>query len=169
MDLRRDSFDPSAVSDRLYFLDSSRGRYVQLDDELYRSILSGKNKLWWPGWPLHVHIEIYTHTHTDTENKTILCDQDSRMQDLVPIYTNAYKVIAIHTSCTRTQMPTHLHIHTYCIPKTTLLFKIRLMHATCTHAHSTTPSIPPEISPATPLATSANTERGTHLVTRSIW
>uniref|UniRef100_A0AAQ5ZF71 long-chain-fatty-acid--CoA ligase n=1 Tax=Amphiprion ocellaris TaxID=80972 RepID=A0AAQ5ZF71_AMPOC len=44
-DLRRDSFDPTAVSDRLYFLDSSRGRYVQLDEELYRSILSGKNKL----------------------------------------------------------------------------------------------------------------------------
>uniref|UniRef100_A0A3B4Z399 Arachidonate--CoA ligase n=1 Tax=Stegastes partitus TaxID=144197 RepID=A0A3B4Z399_9TELE len=44
-DLRRDNFDPTAVSDRLYFLDSSRGRYVQLDEELYRSILSGKNKL----------------------------------------------------------------------------------------------------------------------------
>lgn len=44
-DLRRDSFDPTAVSDKLYFLDSSRGRYTQLDEELYRSILSGKNKL----------------------------------------------------------------------------------------------------------------------------
>uniref|UniRef100_A0A669D4J1 Arachidonate--CoA ligase n=1 Tax=Oreochromis niloticus TaxID=8128 RepID=A0A669D4J1_ORENI len=44
-ELRRDSFDPSAVSDRLYFLDSSKGRYVQLDEELYRSILSGKCKL----------------------------------------------------------------------------------------------------------------------------
>uniref|UniRef100_A0A4W6C6B6 Arachidonate--CoA ligase n=1 Tax=Lates calcarifer TaxID=8187 RepID=A0A4W6C6B6_LATCA len=44
-ELRRDGFDPSAVSDRLYFLDSSRGRYVQLDEELYRSILSGKHKL----------------------------------------------------------------------------------------------------------------------------
>uniref|UniRef100_A0A7N6FGK8 Arachidonate--CoA ligase n=1 Tax=Anabas testudineus TaxID=64144 RepID=A0A7N6FGK8_ANATE len=44
-DLRRDGFDPSAVSDRLYFMDSSRGRYMRLDDELYRSILSGKHKL----------------------------------------------------------------------------------------------------------------------------
>uniref|UniRef100_A0A3Q2W962 Arachidonate--CoA ligase n=3 Tax=Haplochromini TaxID=319058 RepID=A0A3Q2W962_HAPBU len=44
-ELRRDSFDPSAVSGRLYFLDSSKGRYVQLDEELYRSILSGKCKL----------------------------------------------------------------------------------------------------------------------------
>ncbi|KAM9307242.1 long-chain fatty acid transport protein 4 [Pholidichthys leucotaenia] len=44
-ELRRDGFNPSAVSDRLYFLDSSRGRYVQLDEETYRSILSGKVKL----------------------------------------------------------------------------------------------------------------------------
>lgn len=44
-DLRRDGFDPSTVSDRLFFLDSSRGRYVPLDDELYRSIIAGKVKL----------------------------------------------------------------------------------------------------------------------------
>lgn len=44
-DLRRDGFNPSNVSDRLYFLDSSRGRYIQLDEELYQSILSGKHKL----------------------------------------------------------------------------------------------------------------------------
>uniref|UniRef100_A0A8C4IJ43 long-chain-fatty-acid--CoA ligase n=1 Tax=Dicentrarchus labrax TaxID=13489 RepID=A0A8C4IJ43_DICLA len=44
-DMRRDGFDPSAVPDRLYFLDSSRGRYMQLDEEVYRSILSGKHKL----------------------------------------------------------------------------------------------------------------------------
>uniref|UniRef100_A0A8C9X7X0 Very long-chain fatty acid transport protein n=1 Tax=Sander lucioperca TaxID=283035 RepID=A0A8C9X7X0_SANLU len=44
-DLRRDSFNPSAVSDRLYFMDSRRGCYVQLDEDLYRSILSGKHKL----------------------------------------------------------------------------------------------------------------------------
>lgn len=44
-ELRRDGFNPSTVSDRLYFLDSSRGRYMRLDDELYQSILSGKHKL----------------------------------------------------------------------------------------------------------------------------
>lgn len=44
-ELRRDGFNPSAVSDRLYFLDSSRGRYIRLDEELYQSILSGKHKL----------------------------------------------------------------------------------------------------------------------------
>uniref|UniRef100_A0A3Q2QK54 Arachidonate--CoA ligase n=1 Tax=Fundulus heteroclitus TaxID=8078 RepID=A0A3Q2QK54_FUNHE len=44
-ELRRDGFNPAAVSDKLFFLDSSRGRYVQLDEELYRSIVSGKHKL----------------------------------------------------------------------------------------------------------------------------
>lgn len=44
-EMRRDGFDPTAISDRLYLLDSSRGRYTQLDEELYRSILSGKHKL----------------------------------------------------------------------------------------------------------------------------
>ncbi|XP_034458037.1 long-chain fatty acid transport protein 4 isoform X2 [Hippoglossus hippoglossus] len=45
MDMRREGFDPSAVPDRLYFMDSSRGRYVRLDEEFYSSILSGKHKL----------------------------------------------------------------------------------------------------------------------------
>ncbi|XP_012689593.2 long-chain fatty acid transport protein 4 [Clupea harengus] len=44
-DMRREGFDPSMVSDRLYFLDSSRGGYTQLTDELHRSIVSGKQKL----------------------------------------------------------------------------------------------------------------------------
>uniref|UniRef100_A0A8C6U4S9 Very long-chain fatty acid transport protein n=1 Tax=Neogobius melanostomus TaxID=47308 RepID=A0A8C6U4S9_9GOBI len=44
-ELRRDGFDPSTVSDRMFFLDSSRGRYVPLDDELHRSIIAGKVKL----------------------------------------------------------------------------------------------------------------------------
>uniref|UniRef100_A0A672J5H3 Very long-chain fatty acid transport protein n=1 Tax=Salarias fasciatus TaxID=181472 RepID=A0A672J5H3_SALFA len=44
-ELRREGFDPTAVSDRLFFLDSSRGRYTQLNEELYRSILTGKHKL----------------------------------------------------------------------------------------------------------------------------
>ena len=44
-ELRRDGFNPSSVSDKLYFLDSSRGRYIRLDEELYQSIQSGKHKL----------------------------------------------------------------------------------------------------------------------------
>uniref|UniRef100_A0A3B3WUA0 Very long-chain fatty acid transport protein n=1 Tax=Poecilia mexicana TaxID=48701 RepID=A0A3B3WUA0_9TELE len=44
-ELRHDGFNPTVVSDKLFFLDSSRGRYVQLDEELYRSIVSGKHKL----------------------------------------------------------------------------------------------------------------------------
>lgn len=44
-ELRRDGFNPSTISDRLYFLDSSRGRYNRLDEELYQSVLSGKHKL----------------------------------------------------------------------------------------------------------------------------
>uniref|UniRef100_A0A673XM01 Arachidonate--CoA ligase n=1 Tax=Salmo trutta TaxID=8032 RepID=A0A673XM01_SALTR len=44
-DMRRDGFDPSMVSDKLYFLDPTRGRYVELHQELYSSIISGKQKL----------------------------------------------------------------------------------------------------------------------------
>lgn len=44
-ELRRDGFDPSAVSDRLYFLDASRGRFTPLDQELYDGIVTGKHKL----------------------------------------------------------------------------------------------------------------------------
>ncbi|XP_036384569.1 long-chain fatty acid transport protein 4 isoform X2 [Megalops cyprinoides] len=44
-EMRREGFDPSTVSDRLYFLDPSSGRYVELDQELHRNILSGKQKL----------------------------------------------------------------------------------------------------------------------------
>lgn len=44
-ELRRDGFDPNAVSDRLYFLDAGRGRFTLLDEELYRSIVTGKHKL----------------------------------------------------------------------------------------------------------------------------
>lgn len=44
-ELRRDGFDPTAVQDRLFFMDSNRGRFVQLDEQLYRSILTGKHKL----------------------------------------------------------------------------------------------------------------------------
>uniref|UniRef100_A0A8C8HR61 Very long-chain fatty acid transport protein n=1 Tax=Oncorhynchus tshawytscha TaxID=74940 RepID=A0A8C8HR61_ONCTS len=44
-DMRRDGFDPSMVSDKLYLLDPTRGRYVELHQELYSSIISGKQKL----------------------------------------------------------------------------------------------------------------------------
>ncbi|KAG9354171.1 hypothetical protein JZ751_012295 [Albula glossodonta] len=44
-EMRREGFDPRLVSDKLYFLDPSRGRYVELDLELHSSILSGKQKL----------------------------------------------------------------------------------------------------------------------------
>ncbi|XP_026864199.2 long-chain fatty acid transport protein 4 isoform X1 [Electrophorus electricus] len=44
-DLRREGFNPGLVSDQLYFLDCSKGRYVELDAERHRSIVSGKQKL----------------------------------------------------------------------------------------------------------------------------
>lgn len=44
-ELRRDGFDPGAVSDRLYFLDASRGRFTPLDQEQYNAVLTGKHKL----------------------------------------------------------------------------------------------------------------------------
>uniref|UniRef100_A0A8C7JM54 Very long-chain fatty acid transport protein n=1 Tax=Oncorhynchus kisutch TaxID=8019 RepID=A0A8C7JM54_ONCKI len=44
-EMRREGFDPSSTSNKLYFLDPSRGRYVELHQELYSSIISGKQKL----------------------------------------------------------------------------------------------------------------------------
>uniref|UniRef100_A0AAZ3Q7T9 long-chain-fatty-acid--CoA ligase n=1 Tax=Oncorhynchus tshawytscha TaxID=74940 RepID=A0AAZ3Q7T9_ONCTS len=44
-EMRREGFDPSITSNKLYFLDPSRGRYVELHQELYSSIISGKQKL----------------------------------------------------------------------------------------------------------------------------
>ncbi|KAJ8260552.1 hypothetical protein COCON_G00162750 [Conger conger] len=44
-EMRREGFDPRLVSDRLYFLDPSRGQFVKLDQELHSNILSGKQKL----------------------------------------------------------------------------------------------------------------------------
>lgn len=44
-ELRCEGFDPTVVSDKLYFLDCTKGRYVKLDAELHRSIASGKQKL----------------------------------------------------------------------------------------------------------------------------
>uniref|UniRef100_A0A8C1MHS9 Very long-chain fatty acid transport protein n=1 Tax=Cyprinus carpio TaxID=7962 RepID=A0A8C1MHS9_CYPCA len=44
-DMRREGFDPSVVSDKLYFLDCTKGQYVELNVGLHRSIVSGKQKL----------------------------------------------------------------------------------------------------------------------------
>ncbi|XP_062869788.1 long-chain fatty acid transport protein 4 [Trichomycterus rosablanca] len=44
-ELRCEGFDPNVVSDKLYFLDCTKGCYVQLNAELHRSIVSGKQKL----------------------------------------------------------------------------------------------------------------------------
>uniref|UniRef100_A0A8C1X642 Very long-chain fatty acid transport protein n=1 Tax=Cyprinus carpio TaxID=7962 RepID=A0A8C1X642_CYPCA len=44
-DMRREGFDPSVVSDKLCFLDCTKGQYVELNVELHRSIVSGKQKL----------------------------------------------------------------------------------------------------------------------------
>uniref|UniRef100_A0A673WXZ1 Arachidonate--CoA ligase n=1 Tax=Salmo trutta TaxID=8032 RepID=A0A673WXZ1_SALTR len=44
-EMRREGFDPSMTSNKLYFLNPSRGRYVELHQELYSSIISGKQKL----------------------------------------------------------------------------------------------------------------------------
>ncbi|XP_010875663.1 long-chain fatty acid transport protein 4 isoform X2 [Esox lucius] len=44
-EMRREGFNPSIVSDKLYFLDPSRGRYVELNKELHSGIVSGKQKL----------------------------------------------------------------------------------------------------------------------------
>lgn len=44
-ELRREGFDPNVVSDKLYFLDCTRGCYVELNAELHRSIASGKQKV----------------------------------------------------------------------------------------------------------------------------
>uniref|UniRef100_A0AAY4ADS6 Arachidonate--CoA ligase n=1 Tax=Denticeps clupeoides TaxID=299321 RepID=A0AAY4ADS6_9TELE len=43
--LRRDSFDPNVVSDRLYYRDPVSRRYTELTEALHRSIVSGKQKL----------------------------------------------------------------------------------------------------------------------------
>lgn len=82
----------------------------------------------------------HSHIHKGWEKKIILCDQDDRMQDHAPLYTqNTHKLIAIH-KCQ--------HIYTFtrtqCTLKPTLLPK-NTAH-TDTDAHNSTPSIPPEIS-----------------------
>jgi fatty-acyl-CoA synthase len=43
--LARESYDPSASADPVYFSDPVRGTFVQLDSELYESIQSGKVRM----------------------------------------------------------------------------------------------------------------------------
>ncbi|XP_068104678.1 long-chain fatty acid transport protein 4 [Hyperolius riggenbachi] len=44
-EMRKEGFDPQVVKDALYVLDSQQGKYIRLDDEVYKKILSGKLKL----------------------------------------------------------------------------------------------------------------------------
>ncbi|XP_048875111.1 long-chain fatty acid transport protein 4 [Brienomyrus brachyistius] len=44
-DMRRDGYNPQVMSDKLYFLDVTRGRYVELTTEVYRNIVSGQQKV----------------------------------------------------------------------------------------------------------------------------
>lgn len=45
VDLVRDGFDPTAISDPLYFRDDARGRYVPLDQRLYDEIVDGRARV----------------------------------------------------------------------------------------------------------------------------
>ena len=44
-DLRKEGFDPSAVSDRLYYLDAKAVEYKPIDKEVYQNIVLGKIRL----------------------------------------------------------------------------------------------------------------------------
>ncbi|KAM9326894.1 long-chain fatty acid transport protein 4 [Gastrophryne carolinensis] len=44
-DMRKEGFDPHVVKDPMYLLDSQQGKYIPLDDEVYKKIQSGKLKL----------------------------------------------------------------------------------------------------------------------------
>ena len=44
-DLVKEGFDPAVVSDPLYFMDIGRETYVPLDQQVYKSIVTGKAKL----------------------------------------------------------------------------------------------------------------------------
>ncbi|XP_005992174.1 long-chain fatty acid transport protein 4 [Latimeria chalumnae] len=45
MDIRKEGFDPRVIKDRLYFLDARQAKYIPLDEELFMSVQSGKQKL----------------------------------------------------------------------------------------------------------------------------
>ncbi|RTM10576.1 MAG: long-chain-acyl-CoA synthetase, partial [Bradyrhizobiaceae bacterium] len=44
-DLSREGFDPTAISDPLFMLDSKSGAYLPLDAEAHASILNGSTRL----------------------------------------------------------------------------------------------------------------------------
>ncbi|GCB72250.1 hypothetical protein scyTo_0001892 [Scyliorhinus torazame] len=44
-EMRKEGFDPRVIKDRLYLLDQKQQKYVPLDEELFKSIQSGKKKL----------------------------------------------------------------------------------------------------------------------------
>ncbi|XP_044161921.1 long-chain fatty acid transport protein 4-like [Bufo gargarizans] len=44
-DMRKEGFDPLVVKDALYVLDSQQGKYIRVDDEIYKKIQLGKLKL----------------------------------------------------------------------------------------------------------------------------
>ncbi|KAM4663756.1 long-chain fatty acid transport protein 4 isoform 1-T2 [Discoglossus pictus] len=44
-EMRNEGFNPNLVKDALYVLDSQQGKYIPLDDEVYKRIQSGKLKL----------------------------------------------------------------------------------------------------------------------------
>ena len=45
-DYVKEGFDPSLISDPLYFLEAEKGTYVPLDQEILQKIVAGKAKLW---------------------------------------------------------------------------------------------------------------------------
>ena len=45
VDLRNDGFDPSKVTDKLYFLDAKQAQYVELSSSAYNDIQSGRIRL----------------------------------------------------------------------------------------------------------------------------
>ncbi|XP_067825962.1 long-chain fatty acid transport protein 4 [Heptranchias perlo] len=44
-DMRKEGFNPRVINDRLYMLDQRQRKYIPLDEELFRNIQSGKQKL----------------------------------------------------------------------------------------------------------------------------
>ena len=43
--LQQEGFDPTKIEDPMFFLDTKSGSYVRLDEELYKSIVSGTIRL----------------------------------------------------------------------------------------------------------------------------
>ena len=43
--LKEEGFDPSKVSDQLFYLDAKGGHYVEIDENIYADILSGNIRI----------------------------------------------------------------------------------------------------------------------------